>query len=328
MKKVLCASLSVAIFFFACQRNEELGKLAPKDYTVSIIASIGKLTPKSRYSQDNEKTDARFTVKDDIGVFMDDEDAVEWTFDGTSWTTPNSVYWKDKDKVHAFYAYYPYSGSEATDKENIQMPSLNNQDGSWKNIARYDFLVASKSLSYNDDYGNVAFSEENSFQHILSLLKINIKGEGDMAEAIIDKIKLEGNNLITQGHYSFKTNSVTLGETPQETLCIDPSHTVNSQDISFYFILNGTETNEQLIASGTTDNSVNLTIEYTRGNKKYIALREGLSTGLLAGRVYEYNILVKDGNVIITGGSISGWTPGNEVEDIIINGETATLSSK
>lgn len=28
-----------------------------------------------------------------------------------------------------------------------------------------------------------------------------------------------------------------------------------------------------------------------------------------------------DGNVIITGGSISGWTPGNEEEDIVINGE-------
>ena len=37
--------------------------------------------------------------------------------------------------------------------------------------------------------------------------------------------------------------------------------------------------------------------------------------------VYKYNIVVKDGNVIITGGSISGWTPGNEEEDIVINGE-------
>ncbi|MDC1700595.1 hypothetical protein POY65_21070, partial [Phocaeicola vulgatus] len=37
--------------------------------------------------------------------------------------------------------------------------------------------------------------------------------------------------------------------------------------------------------------------------------------------IHKYNIVVKDGNVIITGGSISGWTPGNEEEDIVINGE-------
>lgn len=328
MKKAVCVSLGAVLFFSACQRNEEPKKSQGKDYTVAIMASIGKLTPKSRYQQDNEKTNAQFTASDDIGVFVDEDGAVQWVFDGTSWTTQNSIYWKDKDNEHTFCAYYPYSGSEATDKENIQMPSLDNQDGDWENIARYDFLVASKTLSYNDDYGNVAFSDEHSFQHVLSLLKINIKGEGDMAEAVIDKIKLEGNNLVTQGHYSFKTGSVTLAETPQETLHITPSYTVDGQDISFYFILNGTETDEQGIALGTEGNSVNLTIEYTRNSKKYIALREGLSTGLLAGRVYEYNILVKDGNVIITGGTISGWTPGNEVEDIIINGEEAVSSNK
>lgn len=46
-----------------------------------------------------------------------------------------------------------------------------------------------------------------------------------------------------------------------------------------------------------------------------------MSPGLLSGCIHKYNIVVKDGNVIITGGSISGWTPGNEEEDIVINGE-------
>ena len=41
----------------------------------------------------------------------------------------------------------------------------------------------------------------------------------------------------------------------------------------------------------------------------------------MSGCIHKYNIVVKDGNVIITGGSISGWTPGNEEEDIVINGE-------
>ena len=56
------------------------------------------------------------------------------------------------------------------------------------------------------DLGNVAFSGDYSFKHVLSLLKINIKGEGDMAQAVIDKIRLEGYGLTTQGYYSFETN--------------------------------------------------------------------------------------------------------------------------
>lgn len=97
------------------------------------------------------------------------------------------------------------------------MPSLDSQNGTWENIDQYDFLVTSRKLSYDTDLGNVAFSGDYSFKHVLSLLKINIKGEGDMAQAVIDKIRLEGNGLMTQGYYSFETNSITISETPKET---------------------------------------------------------------------------------------------------------------
>lgn len=113
------------------------------------------------------------------------------------------------------------------------MPSLDRQNGTWENIDQYDFLVASRKLSYDTDLGNVAFSGDYSFKHVLSLLKINIKGEGDMAQAVIDKIRLEGNGLTTQGYYSFETNSITISETPKETFQITPSHTMNNQDASF-----------------------------------------------------------------------------------------------
>lgn len=90
---------------------------------------------------------------------------------------------------------------------------------------------------------------------------------------------------------------------------------------SFYFILNGGENDGNIDPKAVKNHSVNLTIEYTRNNKYYITRRDDLSPGLLSGCIHKYNIVVKDGNVIITGGSISGWTPGNEEEDIVINGE-------
>lgn len=326
MKKALYISLLTLIFFSGCQKNEESEQLQEKEYTVSILARIGKSVSEPRYDQKNEEVSATFAKNDDIGVFMDGSEAVRWIFDTTSWTTESSIYWEDRDKAHAFCAYYPYS--EAASKENIKMPFLDEQDGSWANIARYDFLVASRNLSYNEDHGNVAFTGNYSFKHVSSLLKIKIKAEGDMAKALIDKIELEGNGLVAQGYYSFKTNSVTISGFPKETFNITPAHLMNSQDVSFYFILNGTETDENNVSKAATDNPINLTIEYTLNNRKYIAKREGLSSGLLSGRIHEYNILVKGGNVIITGGSISGWTPGNEVEDIIINGEETTSTNE
>lgn len=145
-----------------------------------------------------------------------------------------------------------------------------------------------------------------------------------MAKAVIDEITLKGGGLITQTYYSFETNSVTTDNTvAKETFSIAPNHSMEGQDVSFYFILNGTKADEN--ADAVTANPVNLTIKYTNNNIKYIAQRDELSSGLSSGCIHEYNIQIKGGNVIITGGSVSGWTPGNEVEDIIINGEEVTF---
>ena len=234
MKRSLYVSLLTIMYFSACQGSEELEQSQEKEYTVSIMARIGKTVSGARYLQDNENAIASFSKADDIGVFMDNDSAVRWIFDGTSWTTEKSVFWKDKNQEHTFYAYYPHSGSKAESKENIKMPSLDSQNGTWENIDQYDFLVASRKLSYDTDLGNVAFSGDYSFKHILSLLKISIKGEGDMAQAVIDKIRLEGNELMTQGHYSFETNRITISETPKETL---PDYSVTHHEQSRCFFL-------------------------------------------------------------------------------------------
>lgn len=322
MRNALYASLLAMLFFSACQDSGESEQLQEKGYTVSILARIGKPSPKARYEQIDGNANAEFAKGDDIGVFIDNDNAVCWKFDGTAWSTSNSIFWKDADKPHTFCAYYPFSASEAENKESIKMPSLESQNGSWENIAQYDFLVASKSLSYKEDHGNVSFTNNHSFKHISSLLKINIKAEGDMAEAVIDKVALEGSGLMTQTYYSFATGNIAIDNTnPKESFVITPKHSMDNHDVSFYFILNGTKADENNSAKAVTGNPISLTIEYTSNDKSYTAQREGLSSGLSSGCIHEYNILVKGGSVFITGGSITGWTPGNEIEDIIINGE-------
>lgn len=84
MKRSLYVSLLTFMCFSACQGSEELEQLQEKEYTVSIMARIGKTVSGARYLQDNENAIASFSKADDIGVFMDNDSAVRWIFDGTS----------------------------------------------------------------------------------------------------------------------------------------------------------------------------------------------------------------------------------------------------
>mgnify|MGYP000039208773 CR=1 FL=1 len=107
MKRSLYVSLLTFMCFSACQGSEELEQLQEKEYTVSIMARIGKTVSGARYLQDNENAIASFSKADDIGVFMDNDSAVRWIFDGTSWTTEKSVFWKDKTRNILFTHIIP-----------------------------------------------------------------------------------------------------------------------------------------------------------------------------------------------------------------------------
>ena len=121
MKRSLYVSLLTIMYFSACQGSEELEQSQEKEYTVSIMARIGKTVSGARYLQDHENAIASFSKTDDIGVFMDNDSAVRWIFDGTSWTTEKSVFWKDKKPGTYFFTHIiPHSGSKAESKENIK----------------------------------------------------------------------------------------------------------------------------------------------------------------------------------------------------------------
>ena len=78
MKRSLYVSLLTIMYFSACQGSEELEQSQEKEYTVSIMARIGKTVSGARYLQDHENAIASFSKTDDIGVFMDNDSAVRW----------------------------------------------------------------------------------------------------------------------------------------------------------------------------------------------------------------------------------------------------------
>ena len=107
MKRSLYVSLLTIMYFSACQGSEELEQSQEKEYTVSIMARIGKTVSGARYLQDHENAIASFSKTDDIGVFMDNDSAVRWIFDGTSWTTEKSAFGKIKTRNILFTHIIP-----------------------------------------------------------------------------------------------------------------------------------------------------------------------------------------------------------------------------
>ena len=81
MKRSLYVSLLTFMYFSACQGSEELEQSQEKEYTVSIMARIGKTVSGARYLQDNENAIASFSKADDIGVFMDNDSAAGYSME-------------------------------------------------------------------------------------------------------------------------------------------------------------------------------------------------------------------------------------------------------
>ena len=317
--RVFMWSCLVMTFFVACQQAE-VSHPEAENLRLSISASITNQgqSPQSRYAG-SDPSHVDFVEHDRIGVFMDGEPAVEWTYQKNStaelhWKSAEWVYWPDKDQPHTFHAFYPYEADASLTA--VPMPDLSEQDGTWANICEFDFLVATASQSYGTN-GVVSFEDDAAFTHVSSLLQLTFKGDGDLSTAVLNKITLEGADIVTPSTYSFRASA---GEAVQlkssasaDVLTITPSHTMNGADMQVYFILNEKE---------STTGEVSLTVEYTKDSKVYVAHLDGLAGNAFVGGTHQwYTLVIKDGALVISGASISDWEGGESLGDVEINGE-------
>lgn len=306
-------------FFVACQQAEveypEAENL--RMFLSASITNQGK-SLQSRYAG-SDPNHVDFVENDRIGVFMDEEPAVEWTYQKNSkaelvWKSAEWVYWPDKDQLHTFHAFYPYEAAASVTA--VPMPDLSEQDGTWANICQYDFLVATARQSYGTN-GVVSFEDDAAFTHVSSLLQLTFKGDGDLSTAVLNKITLEGVDIVTPSTYSFRASveeAVQLNPSVSaDVLTVTPSHIMDGKDMHVYFILNEKE---------STTGVVSLTVEYTKDSKAYVAQLDGLAGNAFAGGVHQwYTLVIKDGALVVSGASISDWEGGESLGDIEINGE-------
>ena len=137
-------SCFVMTFFSACQ--QEVNEIdEANELRMSITASIkGQIeSVGSRYTG-TDPSEVSFAEDDAIGVFVNGETAVKWTYDGESnWDAGRIVYWPSKTTECKFYAFYPYDDELSYDSnESVPMPSLLEQTGEIASISQCDFMHA------------------------------------------------------------------------------------------------------------------------------------------------------------------------------------------
>lgn len=305
--------LCVSIAMMASCQECELTNSQSDDLLMSVVASISPVSnvAQSRYAG-SEPNLVEFAENDQIGIFVDGGEPLQWTYGSSGWSADGVVYWTDKTDEHLFQAFYPYADGATVD--NVPMPDLKNQDGTMTSLSDCDFLKATTSESYGTD-GVVEFKGDGkNFVHVSSLLKLTIKGDEDLQSSTIDKVSVSGKDIVAPSVYSFEDDEVTLSsDESSDLLEVALNHEMNGADATFYFILN---------AKSDATTPVTLTLEYTSGGKSYVASMNNFAGNVFAGGVQQsYTISVKDSYLIVSGGDISPWGAGETLDNIIINAE-------
>ena len=311
MKKISFVwSCFVMTFFVACQQAEVENQNAD-DLKMSVVASIKGQESSSRYVG-NDPSIVEFDEDDAIGLFIDDASAMEWVYDGSIWSAGEDiVYWPDKTASHTFRAFYPYT--TVSSYKAVPMPSLKEQTGrSVANLSSHDFLVSTLSQSYEQG-GSVAFIGDNAFRHVSTLIKLTFKGGGDLASSTLTKVIIQGTDIVAPSTYSFETEEVTLtSDETSDVLAVSGEYAMSGDQV-FYLIVN---------EKTDADAVVSLSVEYTTGSETYVATMDNFASNLFAGGYCQsYTITIKDSSLSITGAEISSWGEGEELDDVIINGE-------
>ena len=306
---MLCVSIAMMASCHEC----ELTNSQSDDLLMSVVASISPVSnvAQSRYAG-SEPNLVEFAENDQIGIFVDGGEPLQWTYGSSGWSADGVVYWPDKTDEHLFQAFYPYADGATVD--NVPMPDLKNQDGTMTSLSDCDFLKATTSESYGTD-GVVEFKGDGkNFVHVSSLLKLTIKGDEDLQSSTIDKVSVSGKDIVAPSVYSFEDDEVTLSsDESSDLLEVALNHEMNGADATFYFILN---------AKSDATTPVTLTLEYTSGGKSYVASMNNFAGNVFAGGVQQsYTISVKDSYLIVSGGDISPWGAGETLDNIIINAE-------
>ena len=292
--------VATSISLVACSQDDGLNNsYFDNTDAVHILAQVGSdevtggFTSRSNpLGTDEEQT--KFVVDDELSVIADNQEAVIYSFDGTSWNPKHEgkhLLWNSDEMT--FKAFYPANsnGSSFTD---FTLPTAYN---SLKDIAKGDYMTYSGSRKRNTSDNSVSLEMQRKMVRIV----VNISKWGNsMPEGlVVNEITIHPN---TKGYHDGEL----IAANSEETSVKAYKHT----DEKFYALITPT-TEEELY-----NEKLFMTVKVSKADgsdEQKFRVNRLPPNGIVAGNSYEYSLQIGKNAIVIKSISISDWTKGEAI---------------
>ena len=287
----------------ACQGQDLPTATSEELLPMQLEASIEQSGQTGRTVTSATDQSVSFASGDKIGLFVPDtEHPVVWTYNGSLWNAASSVFWKDKQTSYRFYAYYP-AGDEAASAvcTQVPMPDLSSQSGTLEDIGKYDFLVASTECDYTTSSGSVAFTGDQQFKHVLSMVSFTFHTEQMGAGTALKSVTLSSTALSAKNSYDLQNGQLTAGG--------ETAHAMTAA------IAGGKSV---MLVNPISSVACIVNVTYTVGGTEFTISKESESLTLAAGSNHTMSVTVKQGSLNISAATVAPWGDGGTLSDITV----------
>lgn len=220
MKKMILLAC-VALGSVACDKDDVCSRNSePAGNEIRFSPSIVSATVDARTSYSGST--ASWTSGDAIGVADrptgNPPANVQYSYNGTGWTTSTNLYWTDGTTAHKFLGYAPYAAAN-TNYTAVKLPSLAGQTGAIDPTK--DFLFSNNAWTTGVIRPTFApYSVSLVFTHALTLIEFDISVTGFAANTTLTNFITavsSGGALITSDATTSTINLTTGAITPGTT---------------------------------------------------------------------------------------------------------------
>ena len=301
-KYILVAAASLSVV--ACSQDDGLSNSYLKDSdAVHITAQVGSNEATGGFiSRSNplgsEVEQAKFNEGDAISVVADNQDAVIYSYDGTSWSPKEKglhLVWNSNEMN--FKAFYPANANDASFTD-FTLPTAYN---SLENLALGDYMTFSGSRKRSSDNDGVNLEMERKMVRIVVGLR-DVNGWGDTMD--------EGLEL-TEVIIHPNTNGYSNGEVvPAESKDVSVK-AYKHTDGKFYALITPTKP-----VSDMYNYLLFMTVKVAKPDgtgEQEFEVRRIPHTGTEAGSSYEYFLKIGKDKLVVDKITVSDWKTGEAI---------------
>lgn len=297
-KYILVAAAS--IFLTACSQDDGLSNsYLDNTDAVHILAQVGSNEATGGFTSrsnplGSDVEQKQFSVGDELSVVADNQEAVVYCFDGTSWKSKSEgahLLWNSDEMT--FSAFYP-ANSNGASLTDFTLPTAY---GSLEDLAKGDYMTFSGNCTRNSSDNSVSLEMQRKMVRIV----VNVSGWGNaMPEGlVVNEISIHPN---TKGYQ----NGELIAAESEGTSVKAYKHT----DEKFYALITPT-TKEQLY-----NEKLFMTVKVSNADgsdEQEFKVNRLPPNGTVAGNSYEYSLQIGKNGIVIKNISVTDWTKGEDI---------------